>query len=360
MGYYWLGEPFLYSCFALLTGWLIMTRTSTNLKVPRKLLFGAVLGIGIFSFFPILRIMMFFAEDLGFMLTFRSVLFLFVEGKAYLWTLFFTLCFGVILRFASPETDRRAWICSILLLVGMMGAQGWTSHVASLYGIIGFVSQTLHLYALSIWAGTLLIAAWFLPNSQWKSYIAWFHPTAIIAMIMIVASGFTLMVSVVPEYVNSWVLPYGQALLLKHLLLVPLIVLAIFNGWWMKKKMTRDTTFDPKPWAKAEGVIVLLIFSITGFMNQQSPPHNVSDTLRESPASPLYLGLHGEIKNGDVSFRLELQPISYLFLGLAFLSLLLIIRSLREEKQPRNVVFSGILFVVFMFISALTALASRS
>ena len=41
------------------------------------------------------------------------------------------------------------------------------------------------------------------------------------------------------DYPNSWMLPYGQALLIKHLLIIPLLVYAVINSILMKKKLDK-------------------------------------------------------------------------------------------------------------------------
>ncbi len=356
MALYWLAEPLLYVCYAILAGWLILIRTAPGFQVPSKIVAGAAIGIGLFGIFPILRIVMFFAEDLGLGLTVQNVLFRFDEGKAFLWTVLIVLCLCFIIRIAKPESNRKAWILCLLLLVAMMGAQGWSSHATSFYGTLGFVPQTLHLYAVSLWSGTLLLAGQYLPIERWKSFLTWFHPTAMLAMTVIVGSGFMLTVLAAPEYVNSWVLPYGQALLLKHLLWIPLIVFAVFNGWWVKRKLSRQASFNPKPWAQAEGIFILLIYIVTGFMNQQAAPHDVSETLKESPASLLYIWLHGELTERTESFHFGFEPISIVCGGVALLNLIYLMIRTPKELRPLSAITAGLLFVTFAFVSAITAI----
>jgi putative copper resistance protein D len=51
---------------------------------------------------------------------------------------------------------------------------------------------------------------------------------------------------IIPEYINSWILSYGQALLIKHLLIVPVMVFALFNGFYMKSKLAKKDGYDPE------------------------------------------------------------------------------------------------------------------
>lgn len=298
--WYWAAEPFLYLCFAIVSGYVLLSLVPESYRpvsqLSHKVVAVAALGIGLFSFFPILRIVSFFAEDIGWGLTFQNVILDFTEGRAFLFTLTLSLILaGVILL--NGRVKGTGGLKAILFILSLlMVAQGWSSHVASWYGTWGILAQTLHLMAVSLWVGPLLMAGWQNRRTEyWNNFLSWFHPTAILCMTVIAASGFVLTIGVAPEYVNAWKLSYGQALLMKHVLIIPLVVFAILNGFWVKRKLLKDVTFNPQPWAKAESVILVLIFSITGFMNQQPAPHDVSETLNESPASPLYLWFTGGV-----------------------------------------------------------------
>lgn len=39
------------------------------------------------------------------------------------------------------------------------------------------------------------------------------------------------------DYVSSWMLPYGQALLVKHIIFIPLLVFAGINGLLIRKQI---------------------------------------------------------------------------------------------------------------------------
>lgn len=313
---YWLAEPFLYLCFAITSGYMIFLLVPASYRpvnyVSNRVAYLASIGIGVFSFFPILRIVSFFAEDIGWGTTFQQVLFQFTEGRVYL----LTLLISVILSFLILVHERVGgtwilqvmWICLMLLML----AQGWASHMASWYGSLGIITQTLHILAVSLWVGPLLLAGWHpRPTDYWSRFLAWYHPMAILSMLVIASSGFVLTIGVAPEYVNAWKLSYGQALLIKHLLLIPLALYAIVNGFWVKKKLKQEKEFQPQIWAKSESLILILIFSVTGFMNQQPAPHKVSNTLNESPASPLYLWFTGGSldKNSDLFFSMNTSSI---------------------------------------------------
>lgn len=297
--WYWIAEPFLYTCLAIVAGYVLLgvvpERDRPVDRLPVRLIAGAALGIGFFALFPVLRIVGFFAEDVGYWETFRQVLSGFTEGKAYLITVVLSLLLTVLIlrNEQKPGPGLRQFI--LLLVFTLITVQGWSSHVASLYGTWGILSQTLHLIGIALWAGPLLLAGWSgaMGSDRWLRFVQWYHPLAAACMAIILASGFVLMFGVAPEYVNAWQIPYGQALLIKHVLILPLAFMAIVNGFWVKRRLQTDAAFRPRTWARVEGIVVLLIFAVTGFMNQQAAPHDVSDTLQSTPASSLYLWFSG-------------------------------------------------------------------
>ncbi len=310
--WYWLAEPFLYVCFALVTGYIVLLLVPEAYRpvkhISSRVAYAASIGIGVFAFFPVLRIVSFFAADIGWGLTFQQVLFQFTEGQAYLFMLLTSVVLGLLAKLHGRSGGTRILLGMLLCLTLLILAQGWSSHMASWYGLLGITAQTLHMLFISLWVGPLLVAGWHPRQSgSWSGFLAWYHPMAILSMLVIASSGFVLTIGAAPEYVNAWKLSYGQALLIKHLLLVPLALFAVVNGFWMKKKLKRNSGAEPRKWAKAESLILILIFSVTGFMNQQPAPHKVSITLNESPASPLYLWFTGGVLNKESDLLLSIN-----------------------------------------------------
>jgi putative copper resistance protein D len=178
-------------------------------------------------------------------------------------------------------------------------------HVSALDPAAGFLAQAAHVLAVFAWMGLLLIFAWFSREEvQWKNVLSWFSPLAVLCMVGIVVSGLSVMGFVAPEYVYSWVLPYGQALLIKHLLLLPLMALAFLNGFLHPYRLRKNA--DLKPWFKAESVLAVAVLAVTAYMGRQVPPHDVSSVLLNEPPSSLFLMLYpGEFSPGQ---PLRLSP----------------------------------------------------
>ncbi|MGM0898164.1 MAG: CopD family protein, partial [Bacillota bacterium] len=154
-----------------------------------------------------------------------------------------------------------------------------------------------HFLALVLWAGVLIHIAWFLRDGRnWRAFLKWFTPFSVAMMIVLIGSGIWLMLFfVAPEdYASSWILPYGQLLLLKHLSIVPLLLAAFINAVLSRSDAPNSS------WLKVESWLLLLVLLITAFMSKLAPPHNINETFRmegsapfvEWFAGPQYLPVH--------------------------------------------------------------------
>lgn len=355
---YWLGEPFLYLSVAFVVGWLVMVGAKESealARIPMPLIIAALLGITVFAFLPVLRIIMFFADDLGFGLIFESVMFSFTEGKAYWLTVLFISLLILTIGFGKPVQNQKSWILCCVLMFGLIVSLGWSSHLTALYGNAGLITYVLHFLAVAVWSGTLLVVGWFKPLNSWDRFLSWFHPTAMLAMLVIILSGIYLTNAVAPEYLNSLALPYGQALLIKHLLIIPLMVFAFMNSFLVKRKLMKNPSFNPRPWAKAESILILMIYTVTGFMNQQSAPHDVSETLRVTPASKLFVWFHQGYENTELKLRLD--PMVFIYIVIASGCIVAIFYLFQKNKNSYLAVSLSVLLVLTLYIIVMTTVA---
>ncbi|QGQ96609.1 copper resistance protein CopD [Paenibacillus psychroresistens] len=349
-------DAFLYLCFALLIGGLlslaIPANKQPNVQVPKWVLPLAVVGVAILSFMPVWRIISYFASDLGFWITFKSVLFTFEEGKAFLWTLALSIILLIILTVYDIRNQPTLLVLSLLLTLLMVLALGWSSHVASKYGEVGFLAHTVHFLAVSVWMGLLFVTGWFAKDHRnWLAFLKWYTPLSIICVTAVLFTGWLITQYLAPQYVGSWVLPYGQALLIKHLFIIPLLVFASYNGFFIKRKFQQVPQYNPIPWVRTESVITLCIFTITGYLGQQSPPHDVALTLNENKPSQLFLAFH---PNGVDPKKLLLLDFNLTSILLALLAcLFLIAGTVFYFKGYRSflTLIASVCFVITAYIS---------
>ncbi|SDN10646.1 putative copper resistance protein D [Psychrobacillus sp. OK028] len=325
-----ISEALLYVCFALLMGTYILSIFPNDLiptiAVSRKLRLAAVIGIALFSFVPLISLLIYLYEDYGLIDSLQSILLTFEVGKSWLFMFIVAVFLGLYILFFDDKKFVLYSIVGILLVFVLILSVSWSSHANSIQSTKGLITHFLHFASVVIWVGILFVVSWFSQNTRnWLSFLKWFHITALYCFGIIIITGFSLMSFSTPlaTYSDTWTVSYGQSLLIKHLLIIPLIAYAFINGVLMKKRLLKDENFDARPWTKVEFFILLLIFAATGAMSQQSPPHSLFETINSEGFSSLFLLFHeGEFTPTiDVQMVFNLDGMLLLCISAVFLAL---------------------------------------
>lgn len=346
-------ETVLYLSFSILVGSMIFQLVPESYKstveIPRAVYFLSILGIIFASIGPLVQVIFYFIEALGFWQTLKSVLYDFEVGKAWM----FTSWVGLLLYFMI--LFKKSKYLQTFLVLLLVIAVGYASHSASLSFWYGLTSHTIHFLGVTVWTGILLIVSFFSKDLRnWSKFLTWFTPTAIICLILIIVSGFMTMKLVVDpsDYVTSWMLPYGQALLIKHILVIPLLVFAFINGILMKKHPEHPGPLTIK-WMRAESIFVTLVFIVTGALGIQSPPHDIEAMVHTEGYSELYKWFHPFLPDGKVALNIDF---SFLVGGaLSAIVLILMIFSFTRKNSAFLSIIFGIFFVFIIYITLLTA-----
>lgn len=355
-------ETLLYLCFSILMGSFILHIVPIpyrpEINIPKKFLLLSIAGIAILSFTPALQVVLTFYKSIGLGLTVRSVLFTFEVGQAWIITFILAnILFIYIILFDIRKKSTYSFI-GITFTLALIFTLGWSSHASSLTEVSGFIAHSIHFIAVSIWIGILFVISWFSTNKEnWLNFLKWFSPVAIICLLTTLGTGLFLMSLVVDfkDYTNAWMLSYGQALLIKHLFIIPLLVFAFINSVLMKKRLNKDKDFNPRTWTKAESGILLFIFSATAALGQQPPPHDLETSLATNgPAKLFELFYQGNIER-DLSATLSFGINSISLIGLAILFLIVTILSF-VKKAPT--VLSFIMSIVVVLTSYLALMLS--
>lgn len=344
-----ISQALVYFCFAILMGsfilFIIHETQRPAIQVPKGALTASAIGIALFSFFPVLQILMYLVPngDLG--ETLQSVLLTFEVGKAWFFTFILSVILLIYIYLFDFQEKKIYSFMGIALTFILILALGWSSHASSYTLLWGFASDTLHFAAVSIWVGVLLVISWFSKNHlNWSNFLKWFTPVALVCFAITIVSGLVLMNIIVEDYTNSWLLSYGQTLLIKHLLIIPLIVFAVINSLLIKKKVQSDKNFNPLPWVKAESILMLLIFSVTAALGQQSPP-------RETEISSDYVStLFNLVYQGQILTNMHVQfapNLTAIMLGILTLLFLILMLFSFIKKMPAFMTFMMGLFLVF-------------
>ncbi|WP_046176420.1 copper resistance D family protein [Domibacillus indicus] len=284
-------EVLLYSCFSLLMGafciQLVPAHKKPSVLIQERWLYAAIAGIALFAFTPAAVLITELSKEAAFLSMAQTVIFSFTIGKSWAFTFIVAVFFALYLFTFPVLSDKRFTIGALFFTIVLILSIAWSSHAASLTDWSGFLYHAVHFAAVSIWVGVLLMTGWFSKNyANWLAFLKWFSPAAMICFVLTALSGFFMMEIImdVKEYASSWPINYGQSLLIKHLFVLPVLLFAFINGQLVKRKLQKQEDIDPKPWIKAESLILLLIFAATAFLGQQDPPHAWS----EDRYSPLF------------------------------------------------------------------------
>ncbi|MDQ6418581.1 CopD family protein [Paenibacillus sp. LHD-117] len=359
----YVSEGLLYICFAILTGALLLRlvpeRFKPTVHVPNGLLLACAAAIPVLSFVPIHQLAKLFSEqfELSYSEMLRSILIDVNTGKAWIWTVIGSAGLLVLLGVKVFRNDRHmpkiALFVTLLLIVWL----GYASHASSLSPTKGWILHTIHFLGFSVWIGILFAAGWFAKDDHnWTAFLKWFSPLAIAAVLVTLAAGFALMTFTTPDYVKSWILPYGQALLMKHALILPLLVFAYTNGFLYKRMASSDESFRPGAWLKAESAVALLVLAATAVLGQQSPPHDVQETLQSVSPSPFFTTIFQGPYSPDISLTFGLTGSGILLFAAALVMAAGIVLMYRA-KRPSYALAMGLLTAVFAYLGAMFSMA---
>jgi copper resistance protein D len=344
-----------YIVFSILIGHVALQFVSeTNkpkINISRNILLLSTLGVFVFTLGPVAQTISYFSDSVGLTLAIFSVLTDFQVGQAWIFIGLMSVFLWMTILVNGSKYLQALWL--LLMVLGV----GYSSHVASLTFWVGLFAHSAHFLMVTLWTGILMHAAWFSNDQQkWPKFLRWFTPFAVACIIIIILSGVTLMIYVVEpkDYVRSWVLPYGQMLLLKHISIIPVLVFAFINGVLSKKAATLPF-FNPRPWIKAESIIILIVFYFTSVLGMLSPPHKVDFTVRSEGASKWVEWLLGKDILSTINIGFTMNFLTAILITISLIFSVLIVVSFKKVK-PLVAVFFGISFIFAMYFGLMFSL----
>ena len=324
-----ISQALLYVCLSILLGTFVLNVVPGKFRpaffVPPKWLMISSAAIPLLTFVPVLYIIFYISPRLGFMRAFEVVITQYTIGNAWSFTFLLSsfLIFVMILAHRANKLSRVSInVLSIFLTLGVIVTIAWASHASAVNMTLGIISDSIHLVAVCVWVGVVLIVAWFSTNTEnWANFLSWFSLVAISCLGATAISGFLLLDVLVVDYVDSWIVSYGQGLFIKHLFILPLLFYAAINGLFVKFKISKDSTYNPLRGVKVESIILLSIFTLTALFTQSSPPHG--SFVNEEAISPLFNLFHDVTSSNinDLKFVSNGVAIAFVFSSMVLLVL---------------------------------------
>lgn len=314
---------------------------------------GMVIGMILLSVWHTARELAFTFET-GLLEMLQLVLYSTSQGNGVLGALLFgALWYGT--DALAPEKAKR--LLFFIAASGLVISAAASMHAATLT-FAAFLAQAVHLFAISAWLGVLLLVGWLSQEGAgeaWSRFYRWYSPAAAGCVAAVMGSGIALMYAMSDSWVNAWVLDYGQMLLVKHLLIIPLLVFASINGLLIAPKAKRAKGVDPRGWMRAESVLSLSIFAVTAALSRTQPPHTLSETLTYTPPSRWFLPWYDGSVTPEIKLALHADPMSLLFGVLAVMFLVVMYAVYARRFHPSLAIFASLCFAALGYTALMLA-----
>lgn len=359
-------ELLLYLSFSVLIGSLLVLVVPKKYRpeviVSKPVLLICTALIPILSIGPLLRVSLILSNNVGMWVSFRNVLFTFEIGQAWLFTLILAVLLFLLLAIIKLDPKEPLIKVALVFIVFLAFGVGKAGHAASITPWTGFIAHSVHFLAVIIWIGILLVIGFRSKHfTNWPSFLKWFTPLSIVCVSITFIAGYFLMeidiqsyndqnAFILTEYANGLVVNYGQALLLKHLFFIPILLFAFLNGVVLKKCLAKHSNVNIARFLRIEGIYALIVFGITAFMGQQYPPHQVDKLIQSDGVSPLFELFYQNAIDPTIQVNWELTGDSLIFFTFAFLFLILNIFASIKRFPSYLVIIVGTVVPICMYL----------
>jgi copper transport protein len=204
------------------------------------------------------------------------------------------------LAFAAVRRRTEGWLVPVLLLAFAVGVTPALSGHARVEGALAVLSDAVHVAAAGVWAGGLAFLALLLVEAgrdRWSlaaSAVPRFSLLALASVTALLASGIVNGLFEVSSLAALWETTYGQLLLVKAGLLLPLLALGAFNNR-VSVPALRAATAGPElrrrfSWAVGfELAVMVAVLGVTAVLVAEPPAkaEAAGSITREGELGPL-------------------------------------------------------------------------
>ncbi|WP_413378821.1 copper resistance D family protein [Alkalihalobacillus sp. 1P02AB] len=310
-----LSNFFTYLVIALAVGILITTLNQKRLpsiRFTRAIMYISIISIVLLTFVPIVQLAQMLHSQFSVPIkeALVNVITTFQVGHTWI-TIVVISSILLIIQFVREKIPNKLavwgqltlWLCIVYFI-------SLSSHSSASDGLIGILSHLIHIIAFAIWIGPLLIVSWLTkPLNDLKAFHRWFSPLAFIAVSLIILSGLILMNTLVPNYIESWSVSYGQYLLIKHLMFIPILLFGIRHVFLLKWNPLHLNEKQMQLSFRWESLFAVIIFAISAWMTEQPPPHEVDVGTERSPLFLLFHSFTGSENNVVINWSLTGSPL---------------------------------------------------
>jgi copper resistance protein D len=126
----------------------------------------------------------------------------------------------------------------------------------------------------------------------------------------------------------------------------------------VRRTLKINPNFNPIPWARAESVVALLVFTAMALMGQQSTPENIAAIIKFEKPSWLFESFYqGNVElNTSIAVGINITSVVLVVIA-AIIFLLGMVILFRKKANSVVVTVCGLLFVVVSYVAIMKSIS---
>ncbi|MFP7495065.1 hypothetical protein SFC66_14915 [Terribacillus saccharophilus] len=291
-------ELLSYIAFSFVAGHLVfrfVRKEEAAIRTPRSDLLAAAASAALVTSGPVINLFSVLGAQNGYGQALEQVLLQSGAGRIWIGIFVLGVCVWLLLFY-----DKFP-VLTFILFLGMVFLYAFGSQAGEA-GFVDFISRFIHLGASVFWVGVLIHVCFYTPEHfSWESFLKWFKPFVILLVLTVIISSVTVTLSAmdIQDYGNVLMLTYGQVLLIKYILFIPVLVFTIIT--FSTKKSRLVPIFRPIDWIRSVTILLGIIFICNAILSSSATPANITEVLRNEGSAPIFGSIFPSVTAGSVA-----------------------------------------------------------
>ncbi|SNZ16916.1 putative copper resistance protein D [Terribacillus aidingensis] len=278
-------ELLSYIAFSFVAGYLVfrlIRKQEAAVQTPRSDVLAGAASAALVTSGPVINLVSVIGAQNGYGKALLTVLFQTAAGHVWLGIFLLAICVWVLLYV------NKLPMVTLVLFLSMLFLRAYGSHPDE--GIMNTFAHLIHLSAAVFWVGVLVHACFYTDERfNWESFLKWFSPFTAVLVMAVIGSGVVTMSFAMDmrDYGNVLMLTYGQMLLIKHIVFIPVLVFTVIN-MFLVKQVRQHSHFQPLNWIRAEAFLLAIVFACSALLKSSAAPANIAEALSNAGAAPIF------------------------------------------------------------------------
>ncbi|QXE02158.1 copper resistance D family protein [Terribacillus sp. DMT04] len=291
-------ELLSYIAFSFVAGYLVfrlVRKQEAAVQTPRSDVLAGAASAALVTSGPVINLVSLIGAKDGYGKALLTVLFQTTAGHVWLGIFLLAICVWVLLYV------NKLPVTTLVLFLGMLFLHAYGSHSSG--SVMDTLAHFVHLSAAVFWVGVLVHVCFYTSKHfSWESFLKWFAPFAAVLVMAVIGSGIIVMLFAmdIQDYGNALMLTYGQMLLIKHIVFIPVLVFTVIN-LFLVRKVRQHPHFQPLNWIRAEAFLLAIVFACSALLGSSAAPADIAEALRNAGAAPIFGSIFQRVTAGSVA-----------------------------------------------------------